>query len=152
MKNFNICIVLIWNVFNANASIACDGSMRTSLEENVEKWETAGWNRYSFVLERQCFCSIEFRKVMRIFVANGQVVNANYVDEEPTAVPADVVADLRTIEDWFEVIRKAKVRNAEILDVAYHSELGFPEKIEIDMRVRRADDEQTVRISRVEQE
>ena len=145
--------IAAWFVLITYPAIACEESGRESLESNLQKWKSTGWSRYSFVLERQCFCPPEYRKATRIFVTDGKVVNANYVDTNgKAAVPADVLADLTTIEDWFEVIRKAQERKADRLNVMYDSELGYPNEIEIDMRARRADDEQSVVITKVTQE
>ncbi len=132
--------------------MACDESGEKLLQSNMRKWEQAGWDRYSFVQKRQCFCAPEYRKATRIFVDGGKVVNAEFVEGGAATVPAKVMADLTTIEDWFAVIRDAKERKADLLEVVFHPELGYPQKIEIDMRTRRADDEQSVVISEVMQE
>ena len=126
--------------------------MSELLQKNQQKWFGVGWERYSFVIQRECFCPPEYRQLTRVIVENGKVVSASYVNKNNIAVSERVLADLYTIEDWFEMISKAAERNADQLEVVYHATLGFPEKINIDMRKRRADDEQVVLISEVVKE
>lgn len=151
MIKYTSFFLVAWLTLHACLAIACEESEHKLLELNLQKWKSMGWSQYSFVLERQCFCPPEYRKATQIFVRDGKVVNANYVDGK-TAVSANVLADLTTIEDWFEVIRNAVERKADQLNVVYDSELGYPKEIEIDMRARRADDEQSVVISKVTRE
>ncbi len=150
MKKYSLFCLAACLLSSACAAFACEESAHKSLESNLLKWENTGWNQYSYVLQRQCFCAPEYRKATRIFVENGKVVRANYVeDDDRSPVSSKVLADLTTIEDWFEVIRNAHERKADLVNVVYDPELGFPNKIEIDMRKRRADDEQIVIISKV---
>jgi len=139
-------IVVLYSV--VHLANACEKSVDISLEINQQKWSTMGWVNYSFVVKRQCFCSPEYRRTTRVEVQNSKVVNANYV-EDNKSVSEEVLAELYTIKDWFRVIKDSASRNADHLYVIYHTELGYPEKIEIDMRELRADDEQTVFISDV---
>ena len=137
---------------STHPSFACESSDRALFESNLQKWLDTGWNRYSFVLERQCFCPPEYLKPIRVQVNNGKVESASFVTDVDSTVTPKLLADLATIDDWFEVIRAAADRKADLLQVDYHPELGFPKNIEIDMRVRRADDEQSVKISQVMQQ
>ena len=150
IKYGSLLLLVTWFLSNACLAIACDESAYKSLDTNLQKWKSVGWNQYSYVLERQCFCPPEYRKATQIFVENGKVVSANYVEDAGnTPVSSKVMSDLGTIEYWFEVIRNAHERKADLINVIYDSKLGFPNKIEIDMRTRRADDEQSVIITNV---
>lgn len=126
---------------------ACEKSDASALETNLHKWQQAQWNSYSYIVQRECFCLPEFRKATRVTVENDKVVSASFVGEEDATVSGQVLAGLSTIDDWFDVIDRAVTNKADRLDVVYHQELGFPQKISIDMHPRIADDEQKILIS-----
>ena len=150
MKSSRCLLVAIFFICSSLA-FSCEKSVSELLQKNLQKWQGAGWEKYSFVIQRECFCPPEYRQLTRVIVENGKVVSASYIDNN-AAVSERVLADLYTIEDWFKMINKAVDRNADQLEVVYHAALGFPEKINIDMRKRRADDEQVVLISEVVKE
>ena len=145
----SLCLLSVFFCFYSSSVISCEKSVSESLQANQQKWHGVGWEKYSFVIQRECFCPPEYRQLTRVIVENGKVVSASYIDKDNAAVSEQVLADLYTIEDWFNMINKAVDRNADHLEVVYHATLGFPEKINIDMRKRRADDEQVVLISEV---
>ena len=128
---------------------ACEKYIESAFEVNQKKWHGINWNNYSYIVQRHCFCPPEYRYVTRVTVQNGEVVGAKFVEEENKAVSPQVLAELYTIQDWFGVIRDASDANAVRLEVSYHKEYGYPEKIDIDMRERMVDDEQTILISEV---
>ena len=148
MKYKTILLLIILSIGSSLTS-ACEESAKLPLEANQHKWQSAGWNEYSYVVQQQCFCPPEYREMVRVIVKNGEVIGANYVEQENKVVSPQVLASLNTIEDWFAVIYKASDGKAFRLEAVYHPELGYPEKIDIDMRERMVDDEQSVLISEV---
>ncbi len=147
--SFQCFYALIFSILCIATEIvtACEEHANSSMEISLQRWAENSSGSYSFVFQRSCFCPEEYRKAMRINVENGDVVAAVYLDDADTPVSSTVLADLYTIEEWFGVISDAIKREADRLEVDYHSKYGYPEKIEIDMRERRADDEQLVLIS-----
>ena len=144
-----ICTIWICIIASFQLAIACEESRNASLQSARKMWtETAGKD-YSYVLQRNCFCPEEYRKPMRVVVENKKVISATYIEDSGKSVSSKVLTDLYTIEDWFAEIANAIERKAYQLHVDYHSEFGYPEKINIDMRERIVDDEQTVSISEV---
>ena len=131
---------------------ACEKSAKQSFELSQQKWQAAKLDNYSYVVQQQCFCPSEYRQPMRVLVRDGKVVSANFLDSEENVVSAQVLQSLYTIQGWFSVISKASNDNAARLEAVYHPGLGYPEKIDIDMRERMVDDEQTITISSVVEE
>ena len=130
---------------------ACEKHGKQSFEDNQQRWQAAKVNNYSYVMQQHCFCPSEYRQPMRVLVKNGNVVSATVISDEEVdkEVSSQVLQSLYTIQGWFGVIEDASDQNAARIDVVYDAELGFPKKIEIDMRERMVDDEQSIVISSV---
>ena len=149
-KSLFILIATIW--FSSSLAIACEESNKQSFERNQQKWQTANLSSYSYIVHQQCFCPPEYRQPIRVLVQDGKVISAEFLDEENKTVSSQLINSLNTISDWFVVIENASNEHAARLEVDYDSELGYPKKIDIDMRERMVDDEQTVIISSVVKE
>ena len=149
MKFNAIFFLLITSGICSSLTFACEESAKSPLEISQHKWRNAGWSHYSYVVQQECFCPPEYRQSVRVVVEDGKVIDASYVEQKDKVVSSQVLASLYTIEDWFAVINKATDENAFRLDAIYHPEFGYPKKIDIDMRERMVDDEQSVLISEV---
>ena len=149
MKSIVICslsaLCILLNVAHSGADLD-----EVLLSDGQHKWQATGWDSYSFVVQRQCFCYMEYTREMEILVREGQVVSAHFTDTQEK-VAQKMLADLYSIEQWFDVIKDAQERQADRLEVAYDDQFGYPTKIAIDLRKNRADDEQAVIISSVHQ-
>lgn len=102
------------------------------------QWHQQKPSRYSYTLQRSCFCSPEFTKPIKIEV-NGNSVSKATVDGLP--LPLERRADALTVEGLFNVVRKALDDKVERLDVRYDPTTGMPLSISIDRSQQIADEE-----------
>jgi hypothetical protein len=109
-----------------------------NFDEARQEWTAAGIDDYTFVLQRSCFCAGGVEPV-RIVVRDGVAVSYTVV---PTGRP--LAAEYRewypTIDGLFEVVEDA-LANADAVAVVYHTQRGFPVRIDIDWVERAIDDE-----------
>ena len=96
-----------------------------TLNANLAKWEDylAG-NDYSFTLKERS--AGQTKPAIQVTVNEGRVSSASYADG--TAVSAQVLSSLPTIEQMFANIRQADA-NHERVDALYNPRRGFPEFI-----------------------
>ncbi|MCV6605586.1 MAG: DUF6174 domain-containing protein [Porticoccaceae bacterium] len=106
-----------------------------------QQWQALNLGNYDYEVQRSCFCAAEYVRPMQVSVRGGEVETAVYTDDA-SAVSAEVLKSLRTIDQWFSYIKKGRDRPFARLDVEYHSEQGYPTRIEADVDERMADDEQ----------
>lgn len=116
-----------------------DGFQKRKLTEARTVWDSKDVTSYSYILDLQCFCApaSELKPVL-VTVRNGAVASLVYWDENParrTPAPATVFGAYDTVEDLFEVIDDAIDRDADVLQVGYNSDFGFPEIINVDYEV-----------------
>jgi hypothetical protein len=126
-------------------SLGCAGVLdptTSELEDNLEKWHSAGIESYRFRFQRLCYCiSVE---ALTVEVVNGEIVSATVATtgEQPHEAVADHVL---TIDDFFAEIQDAIDRNAHSLTVEYHGTLGYPTEVDIDYDENVADEEMSYR-------
>jgi len=117
------------------------------LERNEKLWQSQNITNYDFTLERQCFCSADWRGPVNIQVRNGVVISVIYVSTGETVDP-EIFNNADTIEELFGIIRDAYEekntfnQKAEMVNVTYHPEMGYPLTIFIDVSKMIADEEQ----------
>lgn len=104
---------------------------------------------YTFHSRRSCECTVETTREMLVTVQNGAITGAIYVDDE-TAVSAQTLEHVMTIEEAFDEIQRAIDEGVHVLHVEYDTELGFPKSIAIDYSAQIADEELSLIISDVE--
>lgn len=139
MRSFFIWLILLSSLW------ACDENLK-ALDLNKQKWLALDWKDYSYTYQQKCFCPIDYGRAIRIEVENNQVVSAHFIDTKKT-VSEQIFKDIETIDDLFALLSKSLDNNVEKLIVSYHEDNGFPESIDIDARLRRADDERKIQIS-----
>lgn len=121
----------------AGCDLANDDSFqRQNLQQARTKWDTEDVASYSYVLELQCFCApaSELRPVL-VTVNNGAVVSLQYWNENPNnrpPAPAAIFGPYDTVEELFALVADAIDRDADVLQVGYNSEYGFPEAVNVD--------------------
>lgn len=94
-----------------------------ALNANLAKWENyLADNDYSFTLKGRG--AGQNNAAINVNVSNGQVTGASYANG--TAVSADVLSSLPSIEQMFANIHQANANN-ERVDALYHPNRGFPE-------------------------
>lgn len=144
-----ILLLLVISQFMVTALAACDEVLQEDVIRYQQKWQNSDWNDYRFVVQRKCFCYVDYTREMMVQVSDGKVVSAKYTDTQEL-VDKDVLTDIYTINEWFDVIHEAHARQADQLKVHFNEKVGNPSKIMIDLRTNRADDEQAVVISHIE--
>ncbi|UJS24892.1 DUF6174 domain-containing protein [Thiothrix winogradskyi] len=102
------------------------------------KWRQHRPAHYRYTLQRSCFCSVEFRKPIAIEVS-GSTVTKSTVDG--VALALERRADALTVEDLFDIIRKAIDSKAARISVQYDLQNGRPLSISVDQNLQIADEE-----------
>ena len=97
------------------------------------KWRLHKPAHYRYTLQRSCFCTAEFRKPIAIEVS-GNTVTQSTVDG--VALALERRADALTVEDLFDIIRKAAR-----ISVQYDLGNGRPLSISVDQNLQIADEE-----------
>ncbi|MEZ4608474.1 MAG: DUF6174 domain-containing protein, partial [Deinococcales bacterium] len=109
--------------------------------DNYQKlWLQQGYNNYSVVFQRLCFCIPDVTRPAKLIVRDGQVESANYVDSAET-VASQWLDSFLSIEAVFSLIAEAIASGAERIDVSYDEALGYPKQLYIDYSSAIADDE-----------
>jgi hypothetical protein len=80
----------------------------------------------------------------RMDVADGEVVAVETISSFPFEIGP---LDERTIDGWFEEIARQRSQGAEVIDVTWHPDLGYPMSGFIDFSRLIADEEQSWTIS-----
>ena len=137
-------VTLVWLLLLAGLSAAEDNLRQLNL--NKQKWSDLNWRDYSYTYQQSCFCALDYTRAMRVKVENNQPVSAYFIDTK-APVPAYLLKDIEAIEQLFVVLFDALQNKADRFIVSYHKDYGFPEHIDIDQRLRRADDERTIAIA-----
>lgn len=102
-----------------------DGFQRGELSRARQAWQAAGVTAYHYDLSVTCTgCSAALQQPVRITVANG--ASTVEYSENGQAAPADVFAPYDSVEDLFDVIDDAISRDADVLQVGYDPQRGYP--------------------------
>ncbi|MCG8466881.1 MAG: DUF6174 domain-containing protein [Gemmatimonadetes bacterium] len=121
------------------------GPEQDDLSAARARWASLSPDRYTFVLQRSCFCPPETVRPMRIEVLGSIVNEAVYSDtEEPVAIPLEQVP---TIDDLFDEIQGAIDDDAFLVDATYDPDRGFPTSVSIDHIELAVDDEQAFTVT-----
>ncbi len=115
-----------------------------TLNNNRILWKNANLSNYTYTYKRVCFCPQE--EDIAVTVQYGNVTAASYSPSHKPVLP-ERLDDIFTVEELFQVIQKAITDEVAQLDVTYNSELGYPERIFIDVDKRMTDEEMTHLVS-----
>lgn len=109
---------------------ACDSPTNPgpALEVNRQLWERQGIDDYRFELRRFCYCP--YRDNLEVEVRDGQVADARIL-ESGAALPMDRWGEAVTVDELFEIIRRAEERG-DADEVRYHPTLGYPLYADLD--------------------
>ncbi|MEB4592501.1 DUF6174 domain-containing protein [Candidatus Thiothrix sp. Deng01] len=124
-----------------NANLKPDyGSLAQQLLAVETQWRQKRPSHYAYTLQRSCFCTPEARKPLEIRVFRNTVQQATILpDGKP--LPKARKAEALTIDELFEVVRRAINNQAASIDVTYDPLYGFPTTIFIDQDKMIADEE-----------
>lgn len=148
MNKLKILLIMVVPIVMSTTS-ACNNMPNKDVVYYKQKWQNSKLDDYRFIVQRKCFCYVDYTREMMVLVNDGKVVSAQYTDTDEV-VGEDVLNDVYTISEWFEVIDEAQSRQADQLQVDFNEEIGNPSKIMIDLRKNRSDDEQAVVIKVLE--
>jgi hypothetical protein len=113
-----------------------------SVEDQQAAWTAAGLRQYRFHFTRSCFCRPGILSGT-VTVRDGVVVSVTDASDGQLGQPiasADI-AQFKSIEQLFEVIRDAKANRADVIAVNYDPNLKFPARVALDYILFAADDE-----------
>jgi hypothetical protein len=120
----------------AGCELGDDSLQADTLTEARTLWDRKAVASYSYILELECFCApaSQLNPVL-VTVHNGAVTSVVYWDENPAnrpPAPAGLFAPYDTVEELFEMVEDAIRRDADVLQVGYDPEYGFPQVINVD--------------------
>jgi hypothetical protein len=125
------------------ASPACSPTApdeAVELSVGMARWETVRPAAYELVLERTgCECLPEWLIPVRVTVQGHQVTSV--VNEQTGEPVVTEIYHAMSVDELFDVIEDAIVRDADTLEVTYDRQLGYPTSISIDYDRNVADDE-----------
>ena len=102
----------------------------------MARWDATGPVSYVYTYETVCFCP--FSGPITVTVENGTVTDVTAPEADLDG--ADLTEKGLTVEDLFEIAIDAET-DADVLDVRYDAEYGYPTVIDIDYVLDAADDE-----------
>ena len=112
----------------------------SDLVDARRRWLLNGPASYEFTYGASCFCGQEFLRPWVIRVAAGQVTSVRFADTG-AEVSASAAAFAPTIDRLFDDIAGAVQRGAQVVDVTYDPQYGYPVRGAIDGSAQVADDE-----------
>jgi hypothetical protein len=142
----------------AVAAAGCDNPFdndrfhREELARARALWAREGGPSYTFTLELQCYCAPGTSlKPVDVTVRSGQPVSRTYTKARPTdpsvTASAEVFGAYDTVDELFEVIEDAIDRDANVLQVGYNDQRGFPEIINVDLDGGTANDQRILLVT-----
>ena len=89
------------------------------------RWLEADLQRYSFTFQQFCFCPPEVTEPVLIVVRSGEVKAVSRPSSESHLDPPSVT-DWVAVEGLFDLVQGAIDRDADVIEVEYHPEFGYP--------------------------
>ena len=129
------------------AVVSCTSSVPQELINSERLWKGQGLSNYDFTLERQCFCPEDWRGPVNIQVRNGAAASVTYVSSG-LAVTEGKFDNADTIDKLFTILKDAYTgkgdfeQKADIINVTYNDQKGYPTTFYIDVSQTMADEEQ----------
>jgi hypothetical protein len=121
-----------------------------SLDDQQAAWASAGLRHYQYRFTRSCFCKAAMLSGT-VTVRDGVVVSVTDAFDGRLGQPianADI-AQFKSIEQLFQVIRDAKSNHADVIAVTYDLTLKYPARIALDYILLAVDEEISYEASEV---
>lgn len=109
-------------------------------------WLEADLTRYTFTFQQLCFCPPEVTEPVLIMVANGEVKDVSRPSSESHLDPPSI-GDWVAVEGLFDLVQGAIDQNADVMEVAYHPEFGYPVSAIFDYEQGPSDEELEFEVS-----
>ena len=125
------------------------------LTSNQTKWDSfLGNNHSGYVMKqsRYCFCPPEYWGPFLVVVnSTDDVISATYLEEsEYPGMPVDLdLVWLDSVQDAFNEVEQALIKNAHEVEVTYDPVGGFPAAVYIDWEEMMIDEETSFSIGMV---
>jgi hypothetical protein len=121
-------------------------AMLTELAGRMSTWRSARPARYRALVERVCFCTLEGRGPVEVDVSVLVPGGMETVDDRRyvgsgVRVASNMAQYFPGVEGLFGVVVRAIADDAHVVEVQYHSTMGYPTRIYVDLRATLADDE-----------
>ena len=113
-------------------------------EMNKEKWRSLAITNYDVTIEATGFLT-NFPRPVLISVRNSKLVSIKSGDKKNNYVKG--YDFLNTVEKLFTFVESEWKRKAEVLNVIYDDEFGFPKSIALDEKKGMSDDELGVTVT-----
>ena len=120
----------------------------STLDSQQELWSSMGIDSYQYRFRKQCYCLDTYVRMVDISVQAGVVVSVKDAQSGRDLGP-EAIAQYRTIDGLFDLVRQARDYPASSVRVAYHPDLGYPTASEIDWVGQAVDDELAFRVYRL---
>jgi hypothetical protein len=98
---------------------------------NERLWKSSGIYSYSYRFRWECFCEISYVSTVDVTVRRGVIVSVIDVDTGRLLDPGSF-ARYRTIDELFDLVRKARDEGAATINVTYDRNLGYPYQVFVD--------------------
>ncbi len=124
-----------------------ENELLEEIEINRAIWEARRPSAYRMVLQRNCFCGLEARGPVEVYVAGDTVGARRYwveLDDELASqqVPEELHHLFPDVDGLFDLLLDAVATGADRVDVTWDPALGVPRSFFIDYRENVADEEQ----------
>jgi hypothetical protein len=143
MKNIILFILIVSfsnAVFSDSTKHSSPDTIQIELDKNITLWDSTKIDSYHYTYRISCFCLVTEDIV--VIVEDGEIKEAFYTPSG-SHLPEEDLNLLFTIEDLFAKIQGAITDDVASLYVTYNSDLGYPERIFIDVDEMIADEEIT---------
>ena len=100
---------------------------------------------YTFTFQRTCSCPPEIASRVRVRVEDAAVVEVRDAETGEAYAPERFGA-FPTVEGVLELIARARGRGAQVVDVDYDPQLGYPVRVRIDNDTREQNDEEQLHL------
>lgn len=116
------------------------------LTRNLNVWRQQGITDYRYVLTASCECLPQWTRAAEVVVRDGQTLAVRYLENGSTDVWPRY-RELDRVEELFDFVDDAYERDADVIDVEYHPQHGFPTRISVDYDRQVGDDELVIGVT-----
>lgn len=121
---------------------ACQSGNSRPVDEQVAQVAPS----YYYTAQRQCYCTPDYTKAIRIHVVAGVIDSARY-EADNTTVNEVVLKSLFTLEQWQQEIDRITQTKPHRMSVEYQTDGKMLKRLLVDQRKRMADDEYVILFS-----
>ncbi len=120
-----------------------------ALYQNRQKWAQAQeelYNGHAFEYQLFCFCDPRYVRAARVAVAQGEVTDVRYLDDNSVPEIA-LLTQFTSIDALFDAIEETLAQEPYQVSIQYDEQYGYPTEFAIDWALGVADDGTTIVVS-----